>query len=449
MLNNRAMPPFANTDVLSPNSAPKFNKECKGKKLLAVDFEVLGHHPAYIQNIATVWAESNFEHSIEFLLTNKFREVQQSTIAQIEDLSDERVTLRFVSEAEERLLANPKTKYWNGWKIYCRYADERRASHGLLMFMDPFQLSICLGKESPIPFSGIYFRPTFHYGLFKGYHQTTRDRLVSYRKAFLLRRVLKNKQLRNLLSVDGTAVPYIQSHFPTGAHISHFPDSFPRTITSDETIEQRRATLGIEPARKVFCLIGVLDSRKGPLQLLEAIQHIPDSIATTICVLLVGRTADELRAQITDAIAKIKIYSKVQVILQDSYITPSEVLSYYALSDVMLTTYQFHKGSSSALIHAAHAKKPVLSSDFGWIGHMVRTYSLGIDIDSSAPSEIAKGIVRFATTDPTKFINANLASQLDEANSQKILAKALASLMTTMPQNVNSLEENTSRPLEV
>ncbi|MCY2974486.1 MAG: glycosyltransferase [Planctomycetota bacterium] len=418
------------------------NNSCTPKKVLAVDFEFSGHHPAYIENIARIWSQSNINHSIEFLLCNRFKELHNNIVKNIKDLSDPKVTLRFISKDEESLLANPKSKYWNAWKLFCKYAIESKVSDGLILFLDLFQLSIWLGQKSPVPFSGIYFRPTFHYGLYQGFRPTVRDRLVGWRKAFLLQRVLKKPQLMNLLSVDSTAVPYIREHFSTSARIAHFPDSFDRQAPSDQEATELKTKLGIEPGRMVFCLIGVLDNRKGPMQLLNAIRHLPDDVAQKICILLAGRTAEGLREQVVDAVLKLKSYSKSQVVLHDKYIPPSKILTYYKISDVILTTYQFHKGSSSALIHAAHENKPVLSSDYGWLGHIVRTYSLGIDIESNDSVAIANGITKFARSDPSTFLNQSRASELLSENSQEKLAMELTRLVCPTPSNTLIADEN-------
>jgi glycosyltransferase involved in cell wall biosynthesis len=420
------------------------NINSRARKVLAVDLECFGHHAAYIQNIAKVWVEADLQGSIEFLLTDEFRQVHSNIVDEIRKLADPRVTLRFLSNPEEKLVSQPGKRYWNGWKIYCQNARTSDATQGLLLFLDSFQLPIWLGEKSPIPFSGIYFRPTFHYGLYQGHHPTLKERLVGLRKSFLLQRVLSKQELGNLLSVDATAAPYIRKHFHTSARVAHFPDSFPRKRPSQEQVAKLRRDLGIESNRMVFCMIGILDNRKGPLQLIESIQHIPEGTAKKICILLVGRVMDTLRQAISEAVLKVKSTSNVQVVLYDNYIPPGEIQSYYTLSDVMLTTYQFHKGSSSALIHAAYEKKPVLSSDFGWLGHMVRTYKMGIDIDSSDPEEIALGISKFANSDPREFIDCDLASQLANDNSQEQLAQELELLLGEGPLAKSILQEHAS-----
>ena len=402
------------------------------RKILAVELEAFGHRPAYIQNIADIWVDADLDGQIEFLLTRQFRESHPNTIEHIQKLSDPRVSLRFLTDSEEIHLSQPKRKYWNGWKIFCKHAKDSGASHGLLMYFDPFQLSVWLGAKSPIPFSGIYFRPTFHYRQYAGHRPTIWDDLRSWRKRFLLQRVLEKSQIRELLSLDATAVPYIKSHFRTNARIAHFADSFPRIKTPNDQIALLQKELGIDDGRMIFCMIGIMDERKGPLQLLESIRHLPESVRSKVCVLLIGRPSDNLRAPLLQAVSDLNkgvSNQSAQVILRSDYVAPCDVQAFYSLSDVMLTTYQFHKGSSSALIRSAYERKPVLSSNYGWLGHMVRTYKMGIEIDSSDPKEIASGIVQFVQAVPNSLIDTMRCEQLDIDNSQEQIASDLLRML--------------------
>ncbi len=418
------------------------------RKILAVELEAFGHHPAYIQNIADIWVEADLDGEIEFLLTRRFRESHQNTIEHIQRLSDPRVSLRFLSDSEEVLLSQTGRKYWNGWKIFCKHAKESGANHGLLLYFDPFQLSVWLGEKAPIPFSGIYFRPTFHYRQYAGHRPTIWDDLRSWRKRFLLQRVLGISQMRELLSLDATAVPYIKNHFRTNACIAHFPDSFPRIRTSKEQIARLRNELGIEEGRMIFCMIGIMDDRKGPLQLLASIRHLPESILNKVCVLLVGRPTDNLRTPILQAVADLSkgdANQRAQIILRSDYVVPGDVQAFYSLSDVMLTTYQFHKGSSSALIRSAYERKPVLSSNYGWLGHMVRTYKMGIEIDSSDPKEIASGIVRFVQAVPDSLIDTTRCELLDIENSQEQIASDLLRMLRGEFSSNSRIQERESK----
>ena len=70
-------------------------------------------------------------------------------------------------------------------------------------------------------------------------------------------------------------------------------------------------------------------------------------------------------------------------------------MAYFQIADVVLAPYQRHVGMSGILLLAAAANKPVLCSNYGLMGEMVRRYHLGLTVDSSQPQEIAKGLIKF------------------------------------------------------
>ena len=413
-------------------------------KVLAVEFEVFGHHAQYVQNIADVWLAAGLDGCLEFLLTNRFKKVHADVVEHIRAMDSEKVTTSFITDEEEVQLSRPSLKHWNGWKLFCKYATRSNADLGLFMYFDRFQLPVCFGQKSPIPFAGIYFRPTFHYHTFKGYRPTINERWVALRKQFLLRRVLRNKELKTLLSLDPIAARYIQQHFKADGRISHFADSFPRISPSETEVHELRQELKIEPNRFVFCLIGILDHRKGPIQLLESIKHIPEEVASKICILLAGYTPDGFKNLLENAVAGAQGISKVQIVLRNEYIAPAKVQTYYALSDVLLTTYQFHIGSSSALLRSASQRKPLLSSDYGLLGHLVRTLELGVTVDTTQPKEIANGIVRMASSNPQMYLNISNADRLSHENSQEKLAMDLKQLLQAASNRSNSSLHNSS-----
>jgi glycosyltransferase involved in cell wall biosynthesis len=125
--------------------------------------------------------------------------------------------------------------------------------------------------------------------------------------------------------------------------------------------------------------------------------------------------------------------SSVQVVIRNSYIEATEVQHYYTMSDVILTTYQNHMGSSSALIRAALAKKPVLSSDFGLMGHLVRTRKLGRVCDSTSPQAIAAGIEQMLESNLSNLTDSVECDRLVAENSEQQLGNDLARLEEFLP----------------
>ncbi|MFO1066651.1 MAG: hypothetical protein U0892_22555 [Pirellulales bacterium] len=336
------------------------NSESKRPKFLAVEFEVRGHHADYVRNFAHLWLQRDIPADIEFLVSRRFSEHHGNVIRAINESGDDRVSLRLIDEADQQLLERkPRLKYWYGWQIFCRYAETSAADHALLMYSDYFQLPSVIGRRSPCPFSAVYFRPTFHYRTFANYHPNLKQRFTALRKAWLLQRFLKVKELRGLYCLDPLAVPYIQEQFKTDARVAHLADSFTLQVAGPSRAAEFRASLGIEPDRKIFCLLGVLDGRKGPVELLESVRLIAPEIGRHIAIVLLGYIPDHGPQNLEALAAEMNGVNNVQVVLRNAYIDSADVQHYYEMSDVILTTYQRHMGSSSALIRAALARRPV------------------------------------------------------------------------------------------
>lgn len=403
-------------------------------KVLAVELEVRGHHADYIRNFANIWVERDFPAQLEFLVSRPFLKYHANIVEHFRRLDAKRVSLHVISKEEQAGLdLYPRLKYWHGWKLFCKYAEKLQSEHGLLMYSDYFQLPVCIGKKSPCPFSAIYFRPTFHYHRFQNFSPTLTQRFVSWRKAVLLKQFLKTPMLRELYCLDPEVVNYVRERFSTQAKISHLADSFCMLRGSQSRASEVRDELGIEPDRIIFCLLGVLDSRKGTRQLLQSVQYLKPELGRKVCILLLGYVPEHESAAIETLAKEVNGVSSVQVIIRNQYIEATEVQHYYAMSDVILTTYQNHMGSSSALIRAALERKPVLSSDFGLMGHLVRTRKLGYVCDSTSPQSIAAGIARMLACDLTCLTDSGECERLVAENSEQQLGNDLARLVDFLP----------------
>ena len=61
--------------------------------------------------------------------------------------------------------------------MFNKYASQLRPHQALLMHLDPCLLPVSLHGDAQSAFSGIYFKPTFHYELLPGYEGSPADRL--------------------------------------------------------------------------------------------------------------------------------------------------------------------------------------------------------------------------------------------------------------------------------
>ncbi len=403
-------------------------------RVLAIDIDIRGHHPSYVRNFAKTWAEHNIQGHLDFLVSHKFFELHPDETKYVQSLSSHGIRIHSLTQAEDdRMESISYLRYFRAWALFCKYSKSLRSDHGFVMFSDYFQLPMLIGQQSPCPFSMIYFRPTFHYQLLGNYHPPWKERFRAWRKKLLMKRVLKIAKLARVYCLDNFAVEFMKEHFRPKASIEFLPDSFATFPVTTTELESMRSELGIDSSRKIFCLVGILDRRKGVRELLEAIQTLSESEAKQVCVLLVGELHISQKQEIMALLEQTKNNSQVQVVLRNDFVPEEDVQKYYELSDVTLTTYQNHMGGSSALIRSALAQRPVLSSDHGLMGEIVRNRQLGLTVDTTKPDEIAKGIRAFLDDRSECKLNLESAKTFVEENSSARLAEALK-MMTIAPR---------------
>ncbi len=367
------------------------------RRLMLFDLALGGHHGNYIRYLVDYWCEQNLSGSLDIVVLPQFLDVHGDVVETIAQSNHPKIKLIPITEVEVETLNSRKTglsrvvRNFQEWDLYCRYASLLQATQSLIMYLDTCEIPLFVGKSSPCPFSGIYFRPTFHYRYFQGYQWSGKEQLQNTREKLTLSRILQHSKLKTLFCLDPFAIKHIEQ-FSSRAKVVYLPDPVEIDGNDNPHVESIQTNLGIEPHRQVFLLFGALDGRKGIYQLLDAVALLPDELCQKLCLLLVGGTNSVEQSQIEAQVKTICQHKPVQIIQRYQFIPEADVTAYFQLADLVLAPYQKHAGMSGILLLAAAAGKPVLSSNYGLMGEMVRSYKLGYAIDSTISNEIAKGL---------------------------------------------------------
>ena len=397
-------------------------------KIMFFDLSIRGHHPNYIQHLIKYWNEHKLSSYLDIVVSPRFIQEHSDVVELASNCDRENISFVAITPAEESTL-NSRNSYFNRalrtfqeWQLFCKYAGSLKATQCLIMYFDTCQLPLALGAKSPSPFSGIYFRPTFHYNEFTGYTPSWKDRIQQWREKAFLYRILRHPQLQTLFCLDPFAVKHLAR---LHSHVSavHLPD--PVQIPKDLVPQSRsiREVLGVAPGRQVFLLFGALTERKGIYQLLEAILTLSPDLCQKLCLLVVGES--KIKAPLENQIATVCQARPVQIIRRYEFIPQQDVQTYFQLADVVLAPYQHHVGMSGILLLAAAAQKPVLSSNYGLMGEMVRRFGLGLTVDSSRPSEIIKGLTQFLLKSPAELCDRTKMSAFAVQNSAEQFARII------------------------
>ncbi|MCU0549098.1 MAG: glycosyltransferase [Leptolyngbya sp. Prado105] len=365
------------------------------RKILLFDLEPKGHHSVYLRHLVQHWRQSSLPGQLHLILSPGFVETHADLIALASD--GERLQCSIVSETEYAEWENARSllaRSFIEWKLFCRYAKRLGGTQALLMYLDSLQLPLAIGEASPCPVSGIYFRPTFHYGQFSNHQTSLKEKIRQWRQKAVLGRILQRPQFKTLFSLDRFAVPTIQQlNLAKSSSVQPLADPVQIHHCDLAGIEPLRQQLQISSNRHVFLLFGELSDRKGVHQTLNALKLLPKEVEPSIAIVFAG-PVDADSESIHAEVEHLRQSTQLEIALYDRYIKGNEVQQFFELADTVLALYQKHVGMSSILLHAAAAEKPVISTDYGLMGAITQKYQLGWAIDSTNPAQIARSLSR-------------------------------------------------------
>ncbi len=364
-------------------------------KLMLFDLSIRGHHPAYLRHLITYWRQWHLPCHLDIVVSARFAHAHPDVIA---ESASPRQThrLRFtpITPGEEANLPTRtswlqrKQRHLQEWHLFQTYAHALTSTHGLLMYIDTYQWPLLLGAAASGPFSGIYFRPSFHYANLQPSAVSRVDQLRQWCEKHTVSRMLKHPKLRHLFCLDPYVVEplaRLRSHVQSIA----LPDPVQLVQLTTHPCDLRQY-LAIEPERTVFLLFGSLTTRKGIYPLLDAVAALPPQLCQRCCLVLIGES--NIEADLESRIKRLCQSHPVQVVRRYAFIPESEVQSYFQLADVVLAPYQRHIGMSGILLLAAAATTPVLGPDYGLMGAMIRHHQLGLTVDTTSAQAIASGL---------------------------------------------------------
>lgn len=401
-------------------------------RLMLFDLALGGHHGNYIQHPIERAYQQGFRGAIDIVVLPQFAEIHQDTVAAIERAKQPRLDIKLVaiSAAEATELGSRNSgmsrarRNLREWQLFCKYAEALQTTHALIMYLDTCELPLAMGMQSPCRFSGIYFRPTFHYQMFENYHPNFKDKLQHWRERLTWARIFNHPQLETVFCLDPFAVTALAAQHPS-KQVVHLADPVQPYPPISRDLATVKAELGIAAGRRVLLLFGGVDGRKGIYQLLEAIQLLPPEVCEQFCLLLVGQPHPTDQLNIHQKITTLCQTRLLQAIEHYDFIPEADVSTYFQLADAILAPYQRHVGMSGILLLAAAAGKPVLSSDYGLMGELARRYQLGLVVDSTKPTEIAKALATLVSASPQTLADPSQMKLFAEQNSIDLYASTI------------------------
>ncbi len=144
--------------------------------------------------------------------------------------------------------------------------------------------------------------------------------------------------------------------------------------------DEARRKFGFYGGSRVISLSGMIDNRKGAHLLVEAfVAAINDGLRDTVLV-LAGPHSEAVRLLLQQDENRLHVECG-RIISIDRLLNERDMYSVAAASDVVAAPYPNHSGRSSIVIWAAAAGRPVLGTERGCIGLVIKRESLGTVCD--------------------------------------------------------------------
>jgi glycosyltransferase involved in cell wall biosynthesis len=382
-----------------------------------------GHHPEYIRAIVEGWRRASIPGTLTVACPS-------TTVTQ--------TSIELTATGSSSQIEHLDLPDLEPWPLVGRFAADRRHARSLewairqvhphdvvVMYLDRLLWPIATGLRLPngTRLHGIYFRPSVHYDRLRSSQPSAREHARARVRHALFLAALRNPSMSTVFSLDPTFVDWVGSRRRTA--ILPCPDVLNESTTPAET-RARRRRWNIAPERSTALFFGFLAYRKGVGSVCEALRLLEQDEQRRLAVVFCGRAVPEDGDRIHEALDRVARETSVQIVVDEQDLHFTQVQSAFEATDVALVPYLRHIGSSAVLLRAAAARKPVIASDFGLVGHYVATHRLGQAIDSRDPRKVAGALSEWLKGGDLGF-DAVRAAELGRVHGARLMADTILS----------------------
>lgn len=251
-------------------------------------------------------------------------------------------------------------------------------------------------------------------------------------REWLFRRLLKQRSLSRLLSIDPTLIEFAaRDQSPEFKKIQYLPD--PSDVLPPVNKADARATLKVPGDCKLVLVYGALSERKGIFHLLRALNRV--DCPKSVHVLLAGHSDDRVKVLLRSQPATSLIASN-RLHIVEGYIPESRVPHLLYACDAMWIGYLEFYTMSNVLVLAAHHMVPCITSREGIVGYLSRRHGFGMSIDPRSEQSIVEVLQRIAYEDASVARAAETAGAAFSRHSYKEFYRVIAESVHSVDHQV-------------
>ncbi|HIK57330.1 MAG TPA: glycosyltransferase [Synechococcales cyanobacterium M55_K2018_004] len=373
---------------------------------------------AYLWYLVHYWSEWRLAGHLDVVLTPQFLQNhpeildlvkrQATPNIQITAIAPEMAALLIASDRPPKRNNRPQQMLqpFRAWSVLCHYARQLQSTQCLVMDLDGVALPLALAAQAPCPISGLCFHPLRDR---LGDHRPRDQKfscsvIRSWQQRTLLHRILKRDHLKQLFCVDPLVVKLPLHLDPYGKAVP-LPDPVHlqwEVPPAENWCEQ----WAIEPGRRVFLYCtNDADHRSdhssdiaGVSAMLEAIAHLPPSLCRQMCLVIVGQLEPEAQSRLAYQVAALRRQRPVQVLSQVQAEGRQPLPIPLHLADVVVVPSRKTGYHGGLLTQAARLQTPILTTDEGLIGELVKRGQLGLTVRAGSTQHLAVALAYLLET---------------------------------------------------
>ena len=347
--------------------------------ILIQEIDLSGHHAIYLENIATAFLSEG--HTLTISISEEF--IDNEVLKLLLGNYPNRVFIFQIDSKRATNLLDPiignfrrEIGVWFLFKeIYYKVSSNLKIDYVFYPYLDYCLYAVAL-FGSPFKcteWSSICMRPSFHYHKFK--LKKSRQTVVDWIKEALFLRLLKNKTLNSLFSIDELLIESIKTKSEKIQYLED-PVCTPVFLGRNGLKEK----YGLKSGAKVILVYGVIDGRKNINSLLSALEVIDGWSA-----LIIGKQDWVTEGNLLNSQWDY-LRNEGRIATVNRYISQNEEEEIFNLCDVVWVAYLQHYQMSGVLVKAGAYKKPIIACEDGLIGWHAKTYGLGVRTNFSIES---------------------------------------------------------------
>lgn len=342
-------------------------------KIAIFDWTAGGHHPLYVRRFAEA-----LRTSVDVAVA-----APDATLVEVGDLEVETRPLEGSRPPEAPGRRQRRELARAELDLLESTVRDLRPDHVIHLYADEVLGALVRRPPLPVPVSIVFFYPRAHYPRAYASPLPASERIRGRAIEFLIRRWRRRPDAHAVFVLDGEAARIWQGR--GGARAVWLPEPPVRSLPPGEP-----------PPRREGCLLwGSLSRHKGISALARALSADPIDAKLT----LAGTIRPEFNPELERYVDQMRM-AGVDVEVVDAHdFTELEALRTLRRARCAVLPYPAHMGMSRVLLEACTVGTPVVATDYGLVGHLVREHSLGLAVRQGDSAGLRRAVVSLVEDD--------------------------------------------------